>query len=598
MVAGSEGDAGGDQATPARKKDDRHAWRNAAALAGLLLLVGALYRIESAGHQARKEATAGENGSRASLSRPANEAKAEDVKQATVEEGLGSLQADVGEGLGSLQADVGEDARRAGVVADGLPDAPSPPLDALAPPPLDTQALAAASADVKLTGVTPGGVAVTDAAPFVPPGRFEQDSAGFAFTESYLGAYSVPHDVHTASVGIMAYHRRAKVNITLAGPPSNSGQAVSAHPKKLQLGVGPNPFRIAVTSADGSTTRRYAFTIWRMASSGSPYDEVINRLMSPTVPAHCSRNAGSRGCAAGQRCVYGRCVCPPLLAAYRNALPFAAARDSTVCSARGSHVPKELWCLPPMQLLRPNELFDSRGPRNVASDAVYSREVSVTSKPVTIDAFTVSKAAGAGLELLRPKPGRSIHDHDITGLRHLGVRFDTCAVVAPEMAHSREELGALIDAHDAVLRLDDMGTMFREAHVGRRTTLRWQPADAGFSEGKGDLPGGRELCLVPLGGYDPGMFSGETNEAARCEYRELAPGLAEYLAGTWHARVPPNSSPKERRMGAAFSLVAIAAQLCGQVTVFGRFAEKKMSSPERACVEHLRKHRVIQAGGK
>lgn len=454
---------------------------------------------------------------------------------------------------------------------------------------------AEASADIRIGSVTPEATRLPEnTAPYVPPGRSSlaaqsAQAAAVPLTESYLGAYSVPNHVSAIKISILSYHRRASIKLTYA-----SADATELFPDQVAVSVGPTQLRISVTSADGSTTRHYALTVWRMVEVGSPFTEIIRNLQNPMNPPQCTRTTG---CGDQKRCVFGRCVCPPLHAAYRSALPPAAARNDATCYAAGANISPNTWCLPPMRFLRVSEIFDSRGAEMVLSDTLYSREVRVTSRPVTLDAFTVSKAAGGSLELLRAKQGRDIHDHDLTGLRHLGVSFDTCAVVLSGSEGSQRP-GALIDAHDAVLRIGNARA--KDDSTGRRTTIRWQMETnaegntaRGYSEGRGDLPEGREICVVPIGSFDHRLSSRFTGHA-ECEYREVSPAVSEYLAGLWAARRPPNARPKERQMGSAFSLIAFATQLCGQVTVFGKPPRgMSVSSVENACMDDLRSHRVF-----
>lgn len=69
--------------------------------------------------------------------------------------------------------------------------------------------------------------------------------------------------------------------------------------------------------------------------------------------------------------------------------------------------------------------------------------------------------------------------------------FDTCAVIGSSGAVKGLQLGAEIDAHDAVIRFNEAPTKGYEKWVGSKTTLRIQNMD--FC-GKGERDG--EMCLA------------------------------------------------------------------------------------------------------
>jgi len=164
--------------------------------------------------------------------------------------------------------------------------------------------------------------------------------------------------------------------------------------------------------------------------------------------------------------------------------------------------------------------------------------------------------------------------------------FDTCAVVGSSGSVRRLELGADIDAHDAVFRFNEAPTEGYQKWVGNRTTLRIQNMD--FC-GKGERDG--ETCLAYTATRDklcPRSLAAKA-KGQKLNCRLVYPSHRDSKYIYWYWRM--NSVPRVKdvacaatngrcvnKMSAGYYGIMLALNLCGKVDLygFGSAARKEM----------------------
>lgn len=156
----------------------------------------------------------------------------------------------------------------------------------------------------------------------------------------------------------------------------------------------------------------------------------------------------------------------------------------------------------------------------------------------------------------------------------LGEHIDLarCAVVGSGHSLLRVAAGDAIDAHTAVIRLNEAPARQRaksRAHVGAKTSLRLQNGQrCGYSD---STP--RELCL----GFGWTGINCVHWKTSRCKIIKTPQWMDEWFHRYWILNPPPKAILKQepkfdgrnRPMSGGFAAVMLALSVCGEVDLYG-----------------------------